>query len=939
MLIKNQRITVDFDSKEPVKITDFKYKEGEIDKNGIVVDCLGVALKPDVGVLAYWLYSTQDEYIFVPVAGERKDETTLLVRPPQSVLIQGEVGLEIILTSDEDGVMKSPSIFIGVEKALVVDEEASEEDENLSVILQLINQVGDLHQAAIELNADMAAADAVYKANEQARQTSFSKIQSDASTVISSANTAASNANTKATLADQKAALANTAATNANTAKTNADTAASNANAKATLANDKAALANTAANTANTAATAANTAKTNADTAANNANAKATLANDKAALANTAATNANNAASVANGITAEVADARTDYNGVEYANLKTRLDNDFETLASLIPTDIAFNGYESVTTNDTLSGEVSSAVLSGNTMVNEIDTKNTSLNYSQNMLFSYSNGEIQLSFVANTYPSFGSSAVRNLKSNTTYTVVFDFKGEVVEGRSYRTGITRRSGSSAWNTNAYAFVPNTSYTTHVFKTTTGELTPEIEHYGFAFSTRLSNGTGLTDKIWFKNILILEGDHTDKPLEFFEGLKSSEVSEVTSHGVNLVDNSKNLFGTGMNDGGVIGTTGAHANRTLTDFISVSDTKTYTTYGSVGTFFNFYDDNKTCINPTRVNVANNLPFSIPSGSKFARFFIGDPKSTTMYLYEATGSEPSTYVPYQESKTTFEPIILRSLPNGVADTYDVDTQTLTRRCGEVVLDGSESAITMHASNETFIRFYITLDIFKNIPVGSGGYLCSDRYVYGNTDLTVEAMSLGGSPLSNGNLFIVIAKSKLATPDVAGFKAWLAQNPTTVVYQLAESTTEYIENNGQLRSYEAQTTVTADSIVPVKLNGNIPVNYASTLNTLSTVARELKLENTALIEQAETLEQQLLVANETNDYQDSLIDVSLLATDELYTLIEPLLPEFSTLNTKGGNAMVDAYVAMVIKGLKTIDQVPSRYREEVKRVLAELEK
>lgn len=36
---------------------------------------------------------------------------------------------------------------------------------------------------------------------------------------------------------------------------------------------------------------------------------------------------------------------------------------------------------------------------------------------------------------------------------------------------------------------------------------------------------------------------------------------------------------------------------------------------------------------------------------------------------------------------------------------------------------------------------------------------------------------------------------------------------------------------------------------------------------------------------------------------------------------------------------MVDMYVAMIIRGLKTIEEVPVRYREEVKKVLAQLEK
>ena len=47
----------------------------------------------------------------------------------------------------------------------------------------------------------------------------------------------------------------------------------------------------------------------------------------------------------------------------------------------------------------------------------------------------------------------------------------------------------------------------------------------------------------------------------------------------------------------------------------------------------------------------------------------------------------------------------------------------------------------------------------------------------------------------------------------------------------------------------------------------------------------------------------------------------------------------WASLNNIGGNnKMVDMYVAMVVRGLKTIDEVPSRYREEVKQILKQLE-
>ena len=83
------------------------------------------------------------------------------------------------------------------------------------------------------------------------------------------------------------------------------------------------------------------------------------------------------------------------------------------------------------------------------------------------------------------------------------------------------------------------------------------------------------------------------------------------------------------------------------------------------------------------------------------------------------------------------------------------------------------------------------------------------------------------------------------------------------------------------------------------------------------------------------------IALKETNDTQDVLINTTMLATDEMYMMIEPLLSEaVQTLSLERSvSKMVDMYVAMVQRGLKTIDEVPARYREQVKEILAQLEK
>lgn len=65
------------------------------------------------------------------------------------------------------------------------------------------------------------------------------------------------------------------------------------------------------------------------------------------------------------------------------------------------------------------------------------------------------------------------------------------------------------------------------------------------------------------------------------------------------------------------------------------------------------------------------------------------------------------------------------------------------------------------------------------------------------------------------------------------------------------------------------------------------------------------------------------------------------MATDEMYMMLEPILEAMpqTIKNERMVSKMVDMYVAMVIRGLKTIEEVPARYRKEVQDILNKLEK
>lgn len=117
----------------------------------------------------------------------------------------------------------------------------------------------------------------------------------------------------------------------------------------------------------------------------------------------------------------------------------------------------------------------------------------------------------------------------------------------------------------------------------------------------------------------------------------------------------------------------------------------------------------------------------------------------------------------------------------------------------------------------------------------------------------------------------------------------------------------------------------------------------------IDTITGEKKIEELEIediieeipIEIEPSLEEKIKELNEVNKTQDILIDTTMLATDEIYTMIEPILemiPQTMSLE-RSVSKMVDMYVAMVQRGIKTIEQVPARYREEVREILAKLEK
>ena len=131
----------------------------------------------------------------------------------------------------------------------------------------------------------------------------------------------------------------------------------------------------------------------------------------------------------------------------------------------------------------------------------------------------------------------------------------------------------------------------------------------------------------------------------------------------------------------------------------------------------------------------------------------------------------------------------------------------------------------------------------------------------------------------------------------------------------------------------------------------------------LQNIAKDLQSDVQDLKSSTELLNESQIIADETaniimsavvdsDENHERLTDVILLAIDQMYLMLEPIIFNevsvdslcesliFRNVNKKfwEGTVMVELYVVMVQRGLKTIDQVPARYRAKVEELLAIVE-
>lgn len=135
-----------------------------------------------------------------------------------------------------------------------------------------------------------------------------------------------------------------------------------------------------------------------------------------------------------------------------------------------------------------------------------------------------------------------------------------------------------------------------------------------------------------------------------------------------------------------------------------------------------------------------------------------------------------------------------LLELPNGVKDT--VENGKVTRRVKKIVLNGSEDWVD---SSSLVLANTIGFRVIPSDKKVNTEIFCDKfKYVHHNSLTTLDEEFITGQGTTS-QVYIRIAKSRLSSPDLTGFKAWLSNNPITVLYELNTPTTEELSGNNYM--------------------------------------------------------------------------------------------------------------------------------------------
>ena len=314
-----------------------------------------------------------------------------------------------------------------------------------------------------------------------------------------------------------------------------------------------------------------------------------------------------------------------------------------------------------------------------------------------------------------------------------------------------------------------------------------------------------------------ILILEGDHTQNPPSYFEGLMSvgQDVDKIEvlsrKEDGNLLDikEVKGFFGSSpsYNEGVITGGYGIeiHSNNLfltkgtyIFSFELDRNTDSVVDYYTIA-FCGYNSEN--ILGNIVINTLNNgtctktITIDRDINVKYIKFDCRSQRTNaTVSKICLSKTSNHTYTPHQSDKKQ----ILFYNENGelepIQELHEWDSIEkhsdnkwyYHKRSGKVVLNGNEDWLLKQVNTNCTVFALRETQLQNKIKLSPQGV--SDKFAWESVlGLSTEVECIGGHSVDVNTIRIAVAKSKLSTQDVQGFKQWLQANNVTVVYQLAE--------------------------------------------------------------------------------------------------------------------------------------------------------
>lgn len=486
----------------------------------------------------------------------------------------------------------------------------------------------------------------------------------------------------------------------------------------------------------------------------------------------------------------------------------------------------AFEDGRYVTINDTKESGALGIELKGQTLVNLVPKMDNTGNSSSSVYVTEAKIKINNDITNHRqYYWMSDEVLKKFKTNTKYTIIANITKNTLA--SSFTIINSYAGTNGDIAASVLRVPVgfTGRFVGVF-TTLSDFTGR-GRLGF------TTGTGNEGELTMKNdMVILEGDWTNKELpfdNFFTGMVGCKMPILHTVGKNLFSKDKvdfNRLHYSASGEGVSGTlTNANGLRCFTIRLKQSTNYTVSLGFATGNLRVFATKDYPVVRMTATQIVQK------SGGTQATFNTSDWNYFTVVYYsynsdntsgkteeEAIATiqieESSTKTTYESYKSSIlslpEEVVLRSLPNGVCDTFNTRTGVYTQRIGEVQLQDVDRW-DRYALKDEFpdvVGFYTSFE-------WQFGKRYGNRYNYHGVLPPSESDKLPGSLTENNEVIVVnktpyiklaVNRTRLNSLDSNGLKQWLKSNPITLQYQLATPIITKINLPSTLKSWNTTT-------------------------------------------------------------------------------------------------------------------------------------